>query len=85
MLLGRPVGATPVGWVPELVEDGVSGRVVPAGDAEALAGALADLLGDPAAAARLGEEGRRRAEAAWSPDRLVSLVEDAYRATLGAG
>ena len=43
---GRPVVATPVGAVPELVQDGVNGRLVPVGDATALAAAMRDLLDD---------------------------------------
>jgi glycosyltransferase involved in cell wall biosynthesis len=46
--------STPVGFVPDLVEDGISGRLVPIGDAGALADAVAAVLEDPVAAARLG-------------------------------
>lgn len=55
---GLPVVATPVGAVPQVVEDGVSGRLVPAGDPAALAAAVADLLADPAGAAALGAAAR---------------------------
>jgi glycosyltransferase involved in cell wall biosynthesis len=58
---GRPVVATSVGVVPELVEEGVSGFLVPPGDAAALASALSSLLADPARARRMGDEGRRLA------------------------
>ena len=56
---GVPVVATAVSGVPELVEDGVTGRLVPPGDADALADALVDLQRDPAlaAAARGGRPG----------------------------
>ena len=56
MELGRPVVTTPVGFAPELVDDGVTGRIVPVGDAAALAEAVrADL------------PRRRRAAARWLP------------------
>jgi glycosyltransferase involved in cell wall biosynthesis len=57
---GVPVVATSVSGVPELVEDGVTGRLVPPGDADALADALIDLQRDPALAARLAAAGRAR-------------------------
>ena len=76
--LGRPVVATPVGFVPELIEDGVSGRVVPVGDAGALAGALADMLADPAGASRLAAAGRLVAEEALGADRLAGEVARVY-------
>jgi glycosyltransferase involved in cell wall biosynthesis len=78
LLLGRPVVATPVGFVPELVEDGVSGRIVPVGDADALAAALAEVLGDPAVAGRLGAAGRLVAEEALGADRLAGEVAHVY-------
>ncbi len=60
-----PVIATAVSGVPELVEDGVTGRLVPPGDAAALADALVDLQSDPALAARLAEAGRARVLASF--------------------
>ena len=51
--------------VPELVEDGVTGRLVPPGDAEALADALIDIQRDPAGAARLADAGRARVLASF--------------------
>lgn len=61
MAAGRPVVATSVGVVPELVEDGASGLLVPPGDASSLAAALSALLVDPARAQRMGDAGRRLA------------------------
>jgi glycosyltransferase involved in cell wall biosynthesis/Ser/Thr protein kinase RdoA (MazF antagonist) len=56
----KPVVASALSGIPELVEDGVSGLLVPPGDAEALASSLERLLREPALAAWLGEQGRRR-------------------------
>ncbi len=57
---GRAVVATAVGGVPEAIRDGHEGRLVPAGDAGALAGAIGDLLAAEAARAALGAAGRAR-------------------------
>ena len=60
MAAGLPVVATAVGGIPELVADGHTGRLVPPGDAEALAHALLDLLDGPTRAAELGRAARHR-------------------------
>ena len=73
---GVPVVATRVGGVPELVEDGVTGLLVPAGDALALAAALEKLLGDAALRMRMGAAARARAVEYFSVTRQVdSLLE----------
>lgn len=56
---GRPVVASRVGGLPELIRDGVSGRLVPPGDVAALAEAVLDALAHPARMEQWGEEGRR--------------------------
>ena len=60
MAAGAPVVATSVSGVPELVEDGVTGRLVPPNDAVALADALVAIRADPATTARLAVAGRAR-------------------------
>src|SRR5207249_1820262 len=60
MALGRPIVASAVGGIPEMLEDGVSGCLVPPGDAPALAAAIAALLRDPARRARVGTAARER-------------------------
>jgi glycosyltransferase involved in cell wall biosynthesis len=82
MALGRPVVATPVGFVPDLIDDGRTGRIVPIGDPPALAEALAAVLQDPVAAEALGAAGRRRVAEVLDPDRLVAEVEAVYRSVL---
>jgi glycogen synthase len=70
MAASLPVIATRVGAIPEILEDGRTGQIVPPGEPTALAEAMAVLLQDPERAARLGTAGRRRAEEyAW--DRIV--------------
>ncbi len=80
--LGRPVVATPVGHVREVIEDGVSGRLVGIGDVRALAGAIGALLADPAGARRMGEEGHARVEKVLGSDVLLDGVEAVYRRVL---
>jgi glycosyltransferase involved in cell wall biosynthesis len=77
MSMGRAVVATDVGELPETVIDGETGLIVPAGDVEALAGALERLLGDPELAELLGEAGRRRALEEYSWARVAERVEAA--------
>jgi glycosyltransferase involved in cell wall biosynthesis len=62
MAAGLPVVATAVGGIPEVVEDGVNGRLIPVKDARALATAVVDVLSNPALAEQLGLAGRTRAK-----------------------
>lgn len=62
MAAGLPVVATRVGGIPELVEDGVTGILVPPGDPSALATALALVANDPGLRTHMGIAARRRAE-----------------------
>jgi glycosyltransferase involved in cell wall biosynthesis len=71
MAAGLPVIATAVGGLPAVVEDGVTGRLVPPGDVEALRGALRELASDPARARRMGEAGRHAADRRFSGQRMV--------------
>jgi len=63
-----PVVASAVGGLAELVEDGETGILVPAGDESALAQALRTLVGDPGLRRKLGAAGRARAEAQFDLD-----------------
>lgn len=82
LALGRPLVSTPVGFVPDLVDDGHSARLVPVGDAPALAAAVRELLADPGAAAALGAAGQRRVAEHLDPDRLVDAIEATYASVL---
>lgn len=74
----RPIVATAVGGVPELIEDGVTGRIVPPREPTALADAIGDLLEDRELGQRMGEaaQGRRRSE--YSLDGTVHNLEELY-------
>jgi glycosyltransferase involved in cell wall biosynthesis len=82
MACARPVVVTDAGGLPHLVPD-AGGRKVPPGDAEALAGALAELLGDRDLRREMGAVNRRVVEEryAWSRvvDRLEAIYEEAMR------
>ena len=75
---GVPVVAEAVGQAREYIEHGHSGWLVPAGDAEAFAQAVVDLLRDPQQRRFLGQEAQRRMRAHFSWDKLVEQVEAAY-------
>ena len=78
MCFMRPVVATAAGGIPEAVEDGVTGRVVPVQDPAALAAALVAVLLDRAERERLGKAGRRRFQARFSADRMVEATLAVY-------
>ncbi len=80
MLLGRPLIASKVGGVPEVVEDGHTGILLSPGDEPALARALSALAGDPARRAALGAAGQKRATKHFTPraraERILRLYDD---------
>jgi glycosyltransferase involved in cell wall biosynthesis len=77
MALGKPVVVTRVGGLPEVVEDGKDGILVPPSDPRAMAARIIEVLGDPALRERLGRAARRRAEA-FDVRASVRRSEDAY-------
>ncbi|HZB24162.1 MAG TPA: glycosyltransferase family 4 protein [Gaiellaceae bacterium] len=81
---GRPVVATRVGGVPDVVRDGEDGFLVELGDVRELAGALARLADDPELRVRMGEAGRARVLPRYAVQRLVDDVDRLYRALLAA-
>ena len=78
MACGVPVLATAVGGVPELIEDGRTGRLVPPGNPEMLEKALAELLDDPEQRSRLGAAGRAAAGSRLSVDGMVEATAALY-------
>jgi glycogen(starch) synthase len=78
MAHGRPVVASAVGGLLDLVADEETGLLVPPGDVGALRAALERLLGDAALRRRLGEAGRERARAELSWDVVIDRTLEAY-------
>lgn len=83
--LGLPTVATDVGSVSELIRHDHTGLLVPPGDAEALAAAIADLLSDPERAKRLGDNLRRVAQPFFSPRDMARRHLDIYQRILEGG
>jgi glycosyltransferase involved in cell wall biosynthesis len=75
---GRAVVASRVAGIPDVVEDGVNGRLVPPGDAAALAEALRSLASSPAAREGLARAARRRAEQRLSWGEAARSFEECY-------
>jgi L-malate glycosyltransferase len=80
MAAARPIVATSVGAVTDLIEDGVHGLVVPPGDIASLTRAIGLLLKEPALASKLGEAARNRACRQFSREAMVRRFEDFYEA-----
>ncbi|MEK7765253.1 MAG: glycosyltransferase family 4 protein [bacterium] len=80
MAHGRPLVASAVGCLPEVVEDGVTGRLVPPGDPVRLGEALLDLLSDPGKASAMGRRGRERVESVFGFRRFAEETERVYEA-----
>jgi glycosyltransferase involved in cell wall biosynthesis len=78
MALGRSVVTTGVGGIPEVVEDGVSARVVPPRNPAALAVAMLELLGDDVLARQLGAQAQRVAAERFSAARMVRRTQELY-------
>jgi glycosyltransferase involved in cell wall biosynthesis len=78
----RPVIAAAIGGLGELVEDGVTGYLVPPGEAEPLRDAILGLTRDLPLAARMGEAGRRRALTSFLQERCTDRTEILYEAAL---
>jgi glycosyltransferase involved in cell wall biosynthesis len=78
MAAGRPVIATAVGGLPEVVKDGVTGLLIPPRDADALAAALERLLCDPVWARRLGADARDHVREHYSLERLGREINEIY-------
>jgi len=79
MCLGKPVVASANGGAREQVEHGTTGILFPAGDAAALAAALASLLADPVLARAMGEAGRKRFSTLFSSERNCAAIRYIYR------
>ena len=71
--------ATRVESLPEAVEDGRTGLLIPPDDVDSLAGALKDLLGDPARRREMGERAREIALRRFTDKAMTRSYEDIYR------
>jgi glycosyltransferase involved in cell wall biosynthesis len=78
MARGLPVVATRVGGLPEVIEDGRTGLLVPPADPAALARAIVEVLDDPRRGDDMGHAGRRRVERCFDVRRMVEQYEDTY-------
>ncbi len=76
MAAGLPVIACRVGGIPELVEDGVTGILVPPDDPDALGAAMARVVGNPALAAAIGSAAREKIAAQFSLPRMIAGFTD---------
>ena len=84
MAAGKPIVATRVGGVPDLVEDGVHGLLVPRRDPRALADSIARLLRDERLRSELGRRGRERQRREFDIDVTVRQVESLYEELVDA-
>ena len=84
MACGAPVVATRVGGLPEVVDDGVTGRLLDVGDVAGMSAAGADILRDDALLARMAAAGRAAAHARFSTEKVVPMYESYYDRILGS-
>ncbi len=82
MAAGKPVVATEVGGIPELVVRGVTGMIVPPQDVHALAEAIKALLSDEPRALSMGAAGRERVQRHFSIDAMIAKTEALYQELL---
>jgi len=78
LYLGTPVVATRVGGIPEIVDDGIDGTLVPAADSRALAHAILELLENPERRQRLAGAGREKVLRRFRFEDMVRSYEDIY-------
>ncbi len=85
MRWAKPVIASDVGGMREVLEHGQSGILNPVGDAQQLAASLQQLLSDPAERARLGQAGRLRYQQRFTRSRMAAGLEGFFAAAVAAG
>lgn len=84
MFFGCASVATNVGGIPEVVEDGLTGVLVPFGSADAIAKAVEELINDKDKRTRLGENARSEARKRFSSDAIIHRYEELYRRLISA-
>ena len=83
MAAGLPVVASRTGGIPEAVEDGRTGLLVPPGDSVRLSRALGHLIEDSGLARAMGRAGSHRAERFFSAERMIEETLEVYRTLAG--
>jgi len=81
---GVPVVASRVGGLRDIVQDGVTGRLVPSRDAAALAAAIEDLLADAGASKRMAQEARTKVQSEFSAEQMADATQELYASLRGA-
>lgn len=82
MAAERPVVATDIGGIPEVVNHGETGLLVPSGNPEALSNALIELLQNPKKAKEMGEKGRARVKEKFTTKKMLSEIEHVYQSLI---
>jgi glycosyltransferase involved in cell wall biosynthesis len=82
LAVGTAVVGTTVGGIPEIIREGQTGRLVPPADAEALAGAILDLLGDVEAARAMARRGQALVRERFTVDAMMAATIAVYRSVL---
>jgi len=85
MAAGKAVVATSVGGIPEAVEDGITGILVPPKSPDRLAAAILSMLNDGTGTREMGEAGRRRVLERFPLEKMVREIEALYEELLGGG
>jgi glycosyltransferase involved in cell wall biosynthesis len=85
MACARPIVATRAGGIPEIVDDGVTGLLVPPRDHAAMAAAIVRLLKDAALRRRLGDAGFARVRERFTSDRMIAATAAVYARVAGRG
>jgi glycosyltransferase involved in cell wall biosynthesis len=83
MAMAKPVVATSVGGIPEVIDDGVTGFLVPPRDPESLVRKIRFLLAHPEVRAKMGEAGRLRVLARFSTERMIGELQRLYGELIG--
>ena len=79
---GVPIVATRVGGIPEIIENGINGYLIEAGDIQAITNRVINLLEDPIKSKRFGSCGRKKVESQFSIDKMAKSYLSLYRKVL---
>lgn len=85
MMLGLPTVSTAVGAIPDVIEDGLTGRLSPPQDAAAIAAAMREIILDPAQARAWGEQARETARTRYSAANMARNYEELYESLARPG